>query len=98
MSQTMYVSNAPLVQYSFVSFFSPGSQIFAQSALNGALPQLYAATSPAAVAGSYYGPAFRDLWGGAALALVSAAGSDSAAAKELWEYTERATGYTFAFD
>ena len=60
----------------------------------GALPTLFAATSPDAVDGGYYGP--QSLWeargGDVGLAKVAAQALDVVAAKRLWEECERLTG------
>jgi NAD(P)-dependent dehydrogenase (short-subunit alcohol dehydrogenase family) len=63
----------------------------------GALPTLYAATSPAAVGGGYYGPqGFQEMRGGdVGDAKVSTQARDEAAAKCLWETCEALTGVRF---
>lgn len=64
-----------------------------QSAAQGALPTLYAATAPDAHAGSYYGPTGEnERRGPLGLATVPAAASDAEAAARLWTVTERITG------
>ena len=61
---------------------------------DGALPTLFAATSPDAVSGGYYGP--QDMWetrgGDVGPAKVAAQALDMAAAKRLWGECERLTG------
>ncbi|RDI20365.1 oxidoreductase [Lentzea flaviverrucosa] len=59
----------------------------------GALPQLYAATSPEARGGEYYGPGgFKGLRGHPAAARMTAAARDDLAANRLWELTIKLTG------
>jgi NAD(P)-dependent dehydrogenase (short-subunit alcohol dehydrogenase family) len=64
-----------------------------QSAADGALPTLFAATSPQAQPGAYYGPggAF-ELKGPPHLARVPPAALDEAAAARLWAVSEQLTG------
>ncbi len=69
-----------------------------QDARHGALPSLYAATSPAAKAGAFYGPGgFGEMTGPPAPATVKAAGLDAAAACRLWEVSESLTGVGYHF-
>jgi NAD(P)-dependent dehydrogenase (short-subunit alcohol dehydrogenase family) len=70
--------------------------LMSQSAAAGALPQLYAATSPDAVGGGYYGPAgFMEMTGPPKPARVSARAADAAVAKRLWDVSEQLTGAAF---
>jgi NAD(P)-dependent dehydrogenase (short-subunit alcohol dehydrogenase family) len=63
------------------------------SAADGALPQLFAATSPAATAGGYYGPdGFYELKGSVAPAKVFPQAKEEAVARKLWEVSEQLTG------
>ncbi len=67
-----------------------------QSAADGALPQLFAATSPDAQPGGYYGPGRRfELVGPPGPARISAAAQDQDAARRLWEVSEGLTGVRF---
>ena len=67
-----------------------------QDAAHGALPTLFAATSPEATPGGYYGPSgFQELKGYPAPAKITAAAMDVALAKRLWAESERLTGVTF---
>jgi NAD(P)-dependent dehydrogenase (short-subunit alcohol dehydrogenase family) len=67
-----------------------------QDAAHGALPTLYAATSPAVTPGGYYGPnGFQELKGYPVPARIAPAAKDLALAKRLWTETERLTGVTF---
>jgi NAD(P)-dependent dehydrogenase (short-subunit alcohol dehydrogenase family) len=70
--------------------------LFAQSAAQGALPQLYAATSPQAEGGAFIGP---DGWGGArgypAVVKPNPKANDLAAAQKLWQLSEQLTGIVY---
>ncbi|MGW6936879.1 oxidoreductase [Lentzea sp. NPDC054927] len=69
------------------------SHLFSQSVEMGALPQLYAATSPDARGGQYYGPdSFNGMRGYPAVARMTAAARDDLAANRLWELTIKLTG------
>jgi len=64
-----------------------------QSAADGALPVLFAATSPEAKGGGYYGPAgLFELIGSPGPAAIAAQAKDLSAAKTLWEISEDLTG------
>lgn len=66
------------------------------SAAAGALPTLYAATSPDAQGGAYYGPdGFHELKGAPAPAFVARQAHDRAAAARLWEVSCELTGVRF---
>jgi NAD(P)-dependent dehydrogenase (short-subunit alcohol dehydrogenase family) len=69
---------------------------FGQSAADGARPILFAATSPVAKPGAYYGPGgIGELRGGPAPALIMPQARDSATAAKLWEVSEKLTGTSF---
>jgi NAD(P)-dependent dehydrogenase (short-subunit alcohol dehydrogenase family) len=75
-----------------------GNRVFAQSAEMGTLPSLYAATSPDAIGGSYYGPdGFRQMRGYPRKVGSNAKSRDEEMAARLWELSEKLTGVTFAF-
>jgi NAD(P)-dependent dehydrogenase (short-subunit alcohol dehydrogenase family) len=64
-----------------------------QSAADGGLPVLFAATSPEAKGGGYYGPTGRfELIGATGPAVVGARAKDMSVAKRLWEISEDLTG------
>jgi len=66
---------------------------FGHSAADGARPILFAATSPEAKPGSYYGPGgFSELRGSPARALIMPQARDTAAAARLWEVSAKLTG------
>jgi NAD(P)-dependent dehydrogenase (short-subunit alcohol dehydrogenase family) len=67
-----------------------------QDAAHGALPTLYAAVAPEAVAGGYYGPdGLAELKGYPTSASVPRAALDESVAKRLWVESERLTGVKF---
>ncbi|HTF47223.1 MAG TPA: SDR family oxidoreductase [Pseudonocardia sp.] len=67
-----------------------------QEVPQGILPALYAATSPDAVGGGYYGPdGFGELTGGVTPAAMPRQARDREAARRLWELSERLTGVTY---
>jgi len=64
-----------------------------QSAADGAWPTLFAATSPEAVGGGYYGPSqMLEMKGPPKAAFISRRARDPEAARRLWELSERLTG------
>lgn len=68
-----------------------------QPAAQGALPTLFAATSPDAKAGAYYGPdRLNETRGYPAPAKIPPQAEDAAVAARLWEVSERLTGVTFS--
>jgi NAD(P)-dependent dehydrogenase (short-subunit alcohol dehydrogenase family) len=67
-----------------------------QPASAGALPTLYAATSPDAKGGGFYGPdGLGEMKGAPAPAVVKPAAQDLTAAKRLWDVTESLTGIRY---
>lgn len=70
--------------------------LLGQSARDGALPTLYAATAPGVVKGGYYGPdGFYEIRGAPALAKATGEADDPAIAARLWQDAERLTGVRF---
>ena len=70
--------------------------LFSQSAESGALPTLYAATSPQAEGGGYYGPnGLYELRGAPAPARIMPQARDKAAAAKLWDVSQQLTGVSF---
>ncbi len=70
-----------------------GNRLLAQSADQGALPQLYAATAPGVQGGEFYGPDGRgEMKGYPKLVQPIAAARDLEAARRLWEISEELTG------
>lgn len=71
-------------------------RIMFQSPAQGALPTLYAATSPDAKSGAYYGPdTMNEMRGAPALAKVPPQAEDQSAAALLWSLSEQSSGLTF---
>ena len=69
---------------------------FGHSAADGARPILFAATSPKAGSGAYYGPGgFGELRGAPARALIMPQARNPAAAARLWNVSEKLTGTSF---
>jgi NAD(P)-dependent dehydrogenase (short-subunit alcohol dehydrogenase family) len=67
-----------------------------QPASAGALPTVYAAVSPDAVGGGFYGPdGFGEMKGAPKAAIIKPAAQDMVAAKRLWEATEQITGVRY---
>ena len=70
--------------------------LFGHSAADGARPILFAATSPQARPGVYYGPGgFSELRGAPAPALIMPRARDAAAAARLWDVSGKLTGTSF---
>jgi len=70
--------------------------VFAMKPIGGAMPSLYAATSPDVEAGAYYGPDGWLGWSGGPTKVKSNARSrDEAIAKRLWDESEALTGVRF---
>jgi NAD(P)-dependent dehydrogenase (short-subunit alcohol dehydrogenase family) len=69
---------------------------FVQDAAMGALPTLRAATDPAAVGGTYYGPAgFQQLTGYPVVVTSSTRSQNRQAQRRLWVESEQLTGITY---
>jgi NAD(P)-dependent dehydrogenase (short-subunit alcohol dehydrogenase family) len=70
--------------------------LFSQSAVSGALPTLFAATSPQAEGGGYYGPnGLYELKGPPAPARIMPQAMDRAGAGKLWDVSQQLTGVSF---
>jgi NAD(P)-dependent dehydrogenase (short-subunit alcohol dehydrogenase family) len=81
---------------SLAARLKPMTGMFFQSPAAGALPTLYAATSPQAVPGGYYGPdGFMELRGAPADAGVPSRARDLADAARLWAISEQLAGVRF---
>jgi len=73
-----------------------GFRLFGQSAADGARPIVFAATSPDAKAGGYYGPAgFGEIKGPTGPSRIMPQAQDAEAAKRLWTVSETLTGVAF---
>ncbi|MBU6244584.1 MAG: SDR family NAD(P)-dependent oxidoreductase [Actinomycetales bacterium] len=76
-----------------------GSRTFAQSAEQGALPTLFAATYPGLPGDTYVGPdGFGEQRGHPRIVARSAPASDPEDARRLWQLSEELTGITYPFD
>jgi NAD(P)-dependent dehydrogenase (short-subunit alcohol dehydrogenase family) len=82
--------NMPFLMRLGITILKP---LASQDAAHGALPTLFAATSPEATPGGYYGPSgFQELKGHPVPAKITAAAKDVALAQRLWTESERLTG------
>lgn len=73
-----------------------GLRVLFQSAAQGALPTLYAATAPNAAGGAYYGPTgFMEARGLLGFAEVPSAANDKETAARLWTMSETMSGARF---
>lgn len=72
-----------------------GNAVLAQSDVGGAMPSVYAATMPDVRTGDYWGPGVLELRGSPKRVGRSRAASDDAAARRLWEESERLTGVIY---
>jgi NAD(P)-dependent dehydrogenase (short-subunit alcohol dehydrogenase family) len=73
-----------------------GNQLIAQSADQGALPQLYAATAPGVESGSFIGPdGFREARGHPTEVKPVGRARDAEAGRRLWEVSEELTGVRY---
>ena len=80
------------------SFWTMMNRAFAQNAAMGALPTLYAATSPEVRGNDYIGPdGFAEMWGNPTKVKSTAAAHDPAVAARLWEVSEQLTNVHYAF-
>jgi NAD(P)-dependent dehydrogenase (short-subunit alcohol dehydrogenase family) len=74
------------------AFLALSNRLVAQSAEQGALPTLYAATAPDVEGGQYYGPdGFQEMRGRPTTVKVIAEGRDTEAGRRLWEISEELT-------
>ncbi|MFI0432294.1 MAG: oxidoreductase [Candidatus Nanopelagicales bacterium] len=73
------------------------NKVLGQSAADGALPELYAATAPGVQGGDYYGPSrLFESRGAPKLVQPTAAAKDPVDAARLWAESERLTGVTYS--
>lgn len=73
-----------------------GNRLIAQSADLGALPSLYAATMPDAIAGAFYGPdGVGELRGHPTRVGSNKASRDTVVARKLWSLSEQLTGVSY---
>ncbi|RYX81684.1 SDR family NAD(P)-dependent oxidoreductase [bacterium] len=94
-SRTELLHNAP-GRWSGASLMRTLLWFLFQPAPQGALPTLFAATSPEAKAGAYYGPdKMGEMRGFPTLAKVPPQAQDKASAERLWQVSEQLSGATF---
>lgn len=95
-ARTDLIANGPganTLQWRVGRLFQP---LFSQSAAEGALPTLFAATSSTAEPGGYYGPnGFYEMKGAPAAAKIMPHAKDFAAAAMLWDASATLTGVSF---
>jgi NAD(P)-dependent dehydrogenase (short-subunit alcohol dehydrogenase family) len=92
-TEIMAKGQTGLVVWISRNIFSP---LFSQSAADGALPQLFAATSPEVKALDFYGPnGFFELRGTVAPAYLAPAALDEAEAVKLWDISNKLTRVTW---
>ncbi|MEL7062640.1 MAG: oxidoreductase [Bacteroidota bacterium] len=78
------------------AILTPIFGLIAQSAAQGALPQLYASTAPEAKGGTYYGPdGFNELRGFPKEANIPSQALNRDWQRQLWEASEKLTGVTY---
>jgi len=93
-SRTSLFASGPGGLLSLASDFA--APFFGQSAADGARPILFAATSPRAKPGAYYGPGgIGELRGAPAAALIMPQARNVADAARLWDVSEKLTGTSF---
>jgi len=86
-------TDGPLALRFMIALLKP---IASQSAAQGALPTLYAAVSPEATPGGYYGPdRFFEMKGHHVAVPIPPTAQDPAVGKRLWQESERLTGVSF---
>ena len=73
-----------------------GFRLFGQSAADGARPLIFAAASPDAKAGGYYGPTgFQEIKGPSGPSRIMPQAQDAVAGRRLWTVSETLTGVAF---
>ncbi len=93
-ARTNLVANGPGGLASLASDFA--APFFGQSAADGARPILFAATSPEAKPGGYYGPdGLGELRGAPSRALIMPQARNAATAAKLWDVSGKLTGVSF---
>jgi NAD(P)-dependent dehydrogenase (short-subunit alcohol dehydrogenase family) len=95
-SVTNIVDNGPGTKGLKMMVFKMLGPLLMQPDTMGALPTLYAATSPAAVGGEYVGPdGFMEMKGAPVVVRPRANALDEAVAAKLWAVSEELTGVTY---
>jgi NAD(P)-dependent dehydrogenase (short-subunit alcohol dehydrogenase family) len=92
-ARTELIANGPGADALMAKISNRLRPFLSQSAADGALPLLLAATSPEAKGGGYYGPTgLFELIGAPGPARIGAHAKDLAVASRLWELSEKLTG------
>jgi len=95
-SQTDLIANGPGASGLLWQINKAVGPLISQSAAEGALPTLFAATSPEAKAAGYYGPNwFYELKGPPVPAKIMPQAKDATAMARLWEVSAALTGVSF---
>lgn len=96
LARTELFANGPGAQGLPMRLYTVVQPLVSQSAADGALPILFAATSRQATGGAYYGPdGFLEFKGPPRLAKVMPQAYDRDVARRLWDISQRLTGVTF---
>ena len=97
-STALYTRGRATSRFSPAAVMGVVPRLLSQSADQGALPLLYAATEPGLMPAAYIGPAgVGETRGGPTLVGRSAAAYDVEAGRRLWEASEQLTGVTYRF-
>jgi NAD(P)-dependent dehydrogenase (short-subunit alcohol dehydrogenase family) len=92
-SSTELIANGPGARSGVSQVMGLIGPLLWQSAAEGALPSLYAATAPDAQGGAFYGPAgFMEMKGPPKVAHIDPGAKDAKLAARLWETSEALTG------
>lgn len=91
-TNSLQKSDAPLLERLFYKVSFP---LLGQDVRMGVLPQLHAATAPAAKGGVFYGPKTFRMRGYPAEQSANGAVNDDAALKRLWSVSEELTGVSY---
>jgi NAD(P)-dependent dehydrogenase (short-subunit alcohol dehydrogenase family) len=98
-ARTDLVSNGPGARSAIALLNRSLGRIVSQSAADGAQPALFAASSPGAQPGGFYGPGgLFGITGAPVAAFVSNRGRDLDAAHKLWQVSEQMTGVEWPVD
>jgi NAD(P)-dependent dehydrogenase (short-subunit alcohol dehydrogenase family) len=92
-TQTELIANGQGARSMFSRWSRAVGKLISQSAADGALPALFAATSEDALPGGFYGPGGRfELTGPPVAANLTKSAKDEAIARNLWQISEQLTG------
>jgi NAD(P)-dependent dehydrogenase (short-subunit alcohol dehydrogenase family) len=98
-ARTDLVANGPGARSAIALVSRSLGRIVSQSAASGAQPALFAASSPGAQPGGFYGPGgLFGIAGAPVAALLSERGRDMDVARKLWHVSEEMTGVEWAVD